>query len=49
MTSLTSLGVQDTINEETVELMQPYITMEDYSMESAKRVSFWRRFLGADG
>ena len=30
---------KDTINEETVELMQPYFDMEDYSMESAKRVS----------
>ena len=30
---------KDTINEETVELMQPYFDMEDYSLESAKRVS----------
>jgi hypothetical protein len=29
---------KDTINEETVELMAPYLTMEDYSFESAKRV-----------
>jgi dynein heavy chain len=29
---------KDTINEETVELMDPYITMEDYDLENAKRV-----------
>ena len=29
---------KDTINEETVELMQPYLTMEDYTLESAKKV-----------
>ena len=30
---------KDTINEETVELMKPYFDMEDYSLDSAKRVS----------
>ena len=29
---------KDTINDETVELMQPYLEQEDYNMESAKRV-----------
>ena len=29
---------KDTINEETVELMQPYIGMEDFTIESAKKV-----------
>ena len=29
---------QDTINEETVELMAPYLEMDDYSVDSAKRV-----------
>ena len=27
-----------TINEEAVELLQPYLGMEDYSLESAKKV-----------
>ena len=30
--------MQDTINEETVELMQPYLTMEDYTMDAARKV-----------
>ena len=29
---------KDTINEETVELLQPYLRMEDYSLDSAKKV-----------
>jgi len=29
---------KDSINDETVELMQPYLEMEDYNMENAKRV-----------
>lgn len=29
---------KDTINDETVELMQPYFTMEDYTLEVAKKV-----------
>ena len=29
---------QDSINEETVELLAPYLEMEDYSFESAKKV-----------
>ena len=29
---------QDTINEETVELLMPYLEMEDYTMENAKKV-----------
>ena len=31
------LHLQDTINDETVELLQPYIQMEDYTLESAKK------------
>jgi len=29
--------VQDTINEETVELLQPYLQMDDYNVDSAKK------------
>ena len=29
---------KDTINDETVELMSPYLEMDDYNMETAKRV-----------
>lgn len=29
---------RDIINEETVELMEPYLNMEDYNLETAKRV-----------
>ena len=29
---------QDTINDETVELLEPYLDMEDYNLETAKRV-----------
>ena len=30
---------KDLINEETVEMLQPYLRMEDYNMESAKKVN----------
>lgn len=34
---LRMICVQDSINEETVELMQPYLEMEDYNIDSARR------------
>ena len=30
---------KDSINEETVELVQPYLEMEDFTLENAKKVS----------
>ncbi len=30
---------KDTINDEMVELLEPYLTMDDYNMTTAKRVS----------
>ncbi len=29
---------KDTINDEMVELLEPYLTMDDYNMTTAKRV-----------
>lgn len=37
ITSLTNF-LQDTINGETVELLAPYLTMEDYNIDSARKV-----------
>jgi dynein heavy chain len=36
---------KDTINGETVELLDPYISMEDYNLESAKKVTLFIRTL----
>lgn len=30
---------KDNINEETVELMEPYLKMDDYDLDNAKRVA----------
>ena len=32
---------KDSINEETVELLLPYLQMEDYVLEAAKKVSIF--------
>lgn len=31
-------SLKDTITEETVEILAPYLNMEDYNLESAKRI-----------
>ena len=36
--SLCTILLQDSINEETVELLSPYLEMEDYTLESARKV-----------
>ena len=33
---------KDTINDEMVELLEPYLTMDDYNMTTAKRVRLTR-------
>lgn len=33
-----SVFSQDSINEETVELLMPYLEMEDYTLENARKV-----------
>ena len=36
--TVSHFDTQDSINEETVELLMPYLEMEDYTMENAKKV-----------